>query len=200
MSVDAAPARRELKIMMGSKTLTAVLLVAGVWIIVGCTTVTSEVTPDREENWRYTVKEPRRESAPIGPVGELEYRGRDIAPYFDRIVISTRNFEYVIRVERSDYAGYRLSESPVEVNGTNSREAISEEELRREWYFAPLDRRKRGTPEEWVWVQRANVEAFVAPNRVSRLADALDINPIDGPQGDEPSPRFSVGIGITQVF
>jgi hypothetical protein len=198
MSVDAASRRGELKSMKAQAILTVATLAAVVLIMVGCTTVTTEVRTGPEENWRYTIKEPKRETSPNGPVGELSYRGREIRPYFPRIVVGNKTFDYAIRVDRSDFAGYRMSTG--EQLPESAQEMLTEEERERGWYFAPLTGRRSRTPEDWVWVKRLNVEAFIAPRHISRLADTLDLYPVDGNSGNEPRSGVSLGIRFTTVF
>ncbi len=207
MSVDAASRRGELKSMKAQDILTVATLAAVVLIVVGCTTVTTEVRTGPEENWRYTVKEPKRDTSPNGPVGELEYRGRDILPFFTSVVVGNRTFDYVVQIDRSDFRGYRMTVSTARqgAGGGTLQSApgpgtITEEELEKNWYFAPPEGRKPGTPETWVWVKRLNVEAFVAPAHISRLADRLDLNPVDGKLDEEPRSGVSVGIRFTTVF
>ena len=174
--------------------LTAVIALG----VPACTTVTTEVRTGPEENWRYTVKEPKRDTSPKGPLGELEYRGRGIRSYFSRIVIDDRTFDYAIRIDRGDFQGYRMAtdEGLPEDGGA----PLSDKDRERGWYFAPLTSRRRGTPDDWVWVKRLNVEAFVAPRHVSRLADSLDLYPIDGNTEDQPRSGVSLGIRFTTVF
>jgi hypothetical protein len=167
-------------------------------IVAGCTTVTTEVRTGPEEQWRYTVKEPKRDTSPNGPLGELEYRGRDIRPYFSRIVMSDRAFDYAIRIDRGDFQGYRMTTD--EGHPEDGSEALSDKDRETGWYFAPLTGRRSGTPKDWVWVKRLNVEAFVAPSHISRLADSLDLYPIDGNTGDAPRSGVSLGIRFTTVF
>lgn len=167
-------------------------------LLTACTTVTTEVRTGPEENWRYTIKEPRRETSPKGPLGELEYRGRDVRPYFSRIVIGDKTFDYAIRIDRGDFQGYRMTtDGPRPAEGNTP---LSDGDREKEWYFAPLTGRRSGTPDDWVWVKRLNVEAFVDPRRISRLADSLDLYPIDGNTGEEPSSGVSLGIRFTTVF
>lgn len=176
----------------------AIVTAAFTLVLSACTTVTTEVRTGPEDNWRYTVKEPKRDTSPNGPLGELEYRGRDLQPYFSRIVVVDRSFDYTIRIDRADFEGYRMTTG--EDTPEDGRRLLSDEDRERGWYFAPLTSRRSGTPEDWVWVKRLNVEAFVAPRYISRLADSLDLYPIDGNSGEAPRSGVSLGIRFTTVF
>ena len=208
--------------------ITGTLILGLLALIASCTTVTTEVRTGPEENWRYTIKEPRRDTSPNGPVAELRYRGRELLPYFSTVVVGERVFDYQIRIDRGDFRGYRMTDpgeavqdagpdsgessgdgqsgggspqgAPAGASDRPPREAIAQDELETNWYFAPLDARKPGTPEAWVWVRRLNVAAFVAPDRISRLADSLDLYPVDGNTEDAPSSGVSLGIRFTTVF
>ncbi|MFP4431433.1 MAG: hypothetical protein ACLFPV_09300 [Spirochaetaceae bacterium] len=167
-------------------------------VVTACTTVTTEVRTGPEENWRYTITEPKRDTSPKGPLGKLEYRGRDIRPYFSRIVIGDRTFDYAIRIDRADFQGYRMATDQGQPEDDAS--LLNDEDRERGWYFASLTGRRSGTPGDWVWVKRLNVEAFVDPSHMSRLADSLDLYPIDGNTEDEPRSGVSLGIRFTTVF
>jgi len=140
--------------------------------VTGCASYQTTESVQPAEHWSYTVRERVPAKGRTEYSGRLTYRNREIEPYFSEIVVGSLRFRFLIQTEREPFSGYRR----VENAGGGAPETKSssgppaQNELRRGWYLGAADERKSGTPEEWIWVRRENLEAFVDPGRLGDLA------------------------------
>jgi hypothetical protein len=125
--------------------------------------------------------------------------------FFESIVIHGSRYDYTIRQQKGDFGGYRLDEDyqPVSGSGEGKQpepEEIDEEQLERGWYLAGLQNRRTGTPENWVWVRRLNLEAFVNPGRLREFASKFDLSTIIDEEYERDSVRMGLGFGFSARF
>lgn len=156
----------------------AVITIVTVSLSFGCATVReSEPIPERPD-WVYVVRVSTRDDRVRH--GELQFKGEVIEPVFSSIVIDDAKFTYSIRTADEPFRGYRrVGEFALPVG----RVDVDFESHDRSggWYLAELGERRAGTPENWVWVRRENVGAYVDPARLGEFATHHRLNRIETP-------------------
>jgi hypothetical protein len=159
----------------------------------GCVTVVQQEEFGEDLRWEYRV----RESTYNGRrASYLSYRGGAVGSYYSTIVAGGRQFELQIATAKLGFEGYRLTDEP-RLRPAGIDPALDPEEAKRGWYLAAFAELRRGTPADWVWVQRENLTAWVEPGKLTRLAKRFDLMPILRP-ADETG--LKVGIGVTTIF
>ena len=174
-------------------TLFGVLL-AGTLLITGCATVQrrEEVPPD--ERWVYTVRELPGRGDRLR--GELRFRNYRLPDYFSAVVIGERRFTMALPAAAGAYEGYRedsaftldraIGELIAQEPPDGEPSPLSNSERTLGWYLGGLHERRVDTPEEWIWVRRENLEAWVNPRRIEAFASSFRIAAMN----EQPQPRF----------
>jgi hypothetical protein len=135
-------------------------------------------TPVDETAWLYQEEVTRKGTRSEGVIGHLYYKGRELEGFFTSIAIGKSKYDFVKRTHMWDFGGYKLDKtfSPPKTSGNQT---VSEEELTRGWYYAPLSGRKQETPEDWVWVQRGDLRVFIDPEQLGRFIEKHELEPMD---------------------
>jgi hypothetical protein len=161
-------------------------------LVAGCATVTDQQLLGVEENWEYTVRRNERRGQ---KKSTLTYKNRTVGTYYSAIVVGNRRFQFNIATGPEELAGYGISQ--IEPSAVDSAlPAMTEEEIKDGWYLAERQKLRPGTPEDWIWVERENLKAWINPRSLTRLANRYDVGPILRGKDAEGS-RISVGIGVT---
>jgi hypothetical protein len=161
----------------------------------GCHTVEVVEHPDAGGRWTYRINITRPNTENEGKRGALLYRGREPAVYFSSIIIGGSKYDYLFAIEPGDFSGY-IKEPGYKAPTSTSSLPLKEEELRRGWYFAPEDRRRSGTPAQWIWVKRENIEAFVDPDKLYRFSTKYGLIP----ESDQQKPPIQFGLRFGATF
>ncbi|TVR53111.1 MAG: hypothetical protein EA426_18210 [Spirochaetaceae bacterium] len=162
------------------KTLTiAVITIVTALITVGCATVRErERLPERPE-WEYVVRVSTRDDRVRH--GELRFKGEAITPVFSSVVIDDAKFRYTLRTADEPFRGYRR-EAEFTLPADHADAEFDASDRSRGWYLAEIGERRADTPENWVWVRRENVGAYVDPTRLGDFASHHRLNRIEAPQ------------------
>lgn len=163
--------------------IVGLLVVAG--LIAGCATAPEPVREEPADGWAHEIRERTRRDALEEKTGTLFYRRGAVTPYFSTLVIGETRYRYVYPTEDDPFRGYRAEPEPVAVETDQDLEALEGRSRRRGYYLADLKERKPGTPDDWVWVQRGNIQAWVRPGMLEDLADRHALHPID-PEPETP--------------
>jgi hypothetical protein len=172
----------------------AVILLSSLFTIGGCSTTAVIEHPDANGRWTYKIAVTKPNTENEGKRGSLLYRGREPAVYFSSVIIGGSKYDYLFSIDPGDFSGY--AEDP-EYNAPTWRSSLrlTKEEQRRGWYFAPKDQRRSGTPAQWIWVRKENIEAFVDPDKLYRFSTRYGLIPESDQQ--EPSYQFRLRFGAT---
>ncbi len=168
--------------VLGPVTLTAA----------GCTTVRSRDELDPEARWTYTIRELPGRGEQLR--GELSFRGRRVPLYFSEIVVGGRRYTAALRTTGDGFQGYREDDafSPAEIAAVGAE--LGQAEQTRGWYLSELTERRPGTPEDWIWVRRENLAAYLNPRRLHAFASHYQL--ADMHEAREPRVQFMFSYGI----
>ncbi len=163
-------------------------------VLSGCASVVSRSIVDPDRHWKHEVKLANLGAKRGTSWGVLYYRGRELPSYFDSLIISGSRYDYHLPADPGEPGGYQPDErhAALGVSSAPSSAApsaapasaapINPMDLNRGWYLAGPQERKSGTPEEWVWVKRQNLEAFLDPAALNRFARAYRLSAL--PRGE----------------
>jgi len=178
-----------------SVLLTSAPLAILVFTLFACQTIDVVEHPDAAGRWKYVVEVTKAGSEEEGRRARLYYRGKELPGHFSTVIVGETKYDYTIRIDPSDFSGYRKDQDYAPPPRA-SRDELQDEEEKRGWYFASADQRKRNTPADWIWVERENLEAFVDPDRLYRFINKYQI----APKVEESEPpfqfRFSFETGL----
>jgi|GEM_PF-2091256 len=138
-------------------------------------------TPNREirpisGDWEQVITTTNPGTRSEGIQSRLRYRGRDIAAWFDSLVIGSLRFEHVAGVQIWDFDGYdRVGRA---AGDTIDPVPVSPAELDRGWYEASPTMRKQGTPEHWIRASRDDLKLILDPDRLGEIAAHHRLTPI----------------------
>ena len=127
-----------------------------------------QVQPEINEpptEWHYGVEVTNSGTRSEGKIGHLFFRDLEIPGIFDEIIIRRTRYEYYQRSHLWDFAGY-VKDSEYKNEISFQDEKICDTELKNGWYYAHKDEKKKNTPENWVWVRRENIRAFINPEKI----------------------------------
>ncbi len=174
-------------------------LVVAAMLLGGCAT-TTRTTP--EEHWEYSVTEQRRLGSAAIETGVVRYRGNVVPTYFSEFVVGSRRFEYTVRSDEQPFRGYRLDEDWDERAQVNeSLDELGRRERNQGWYLGDFDELKPGTPDDWVWVRRETLRAWVAPRRIDSFADRHQLaTMVRTTRTQQPASQVRIQIGVRQTF
>jgi hypothetical protein len=170
-------------------------LAAAAFVTLGCVTTVQLEEFGEGQRWEYKVRESDYNGRQRA---SLSYRGQTVGSDYSTIVAAGKRFDFQLKTDRLGFEGYELS-GQSRPRPAVSDPPLSEQERKQGWYLAAFDGLRRGTPDDWVWVRRENISAWVDPGRLSRLAARYDIVPILGAENDTGT-RVGVGIGVTTIF
>lgn len=169
------------------------LLVVGFISVTGCASVRTREDLQPDERWVYTVRELPGRGERVR--GELQFRSSRLPHYFSEVVIGERRFTMALRAADGDMEGYRedlhfsrIAEARAlgHEQSASAAEPLSDSARRRGWYLGGLHERRPDTPDDWIWVRRENLEAWVNPRRVEAFATSYQL----GAMNAQPQPRF----------
>ena len=170
------------------------ILLAGTLLITGCATVQRREGVPPDERWVYTVRELPGRGERLR--GELRFRNYRLPDYFSEVVIGERRFTMALRAATGPYEGYRedtaftldraIGELIAQQPPEDEPSSLSTSERTRGWYLGGLHERRVDTPDEWIWVRRENLEAWVNPRRIEAFASSFQIAGMN----EHPQPRF----------
>jgi len=173
------------------KRLFVAFLLAG-WLA-SCATITLVEHPDPRGDWRYTVSIAGQGTPRERKWGALIYKKDTLPSAFSALVIGTTRYNFSLRVNPTDFEGYAKDETgPLRIEYATV--PIEEKELGLGWYFGSLSQKKPNTPEDWIWVKRENLEAFLDPEKIDSFVRKLSLVPML--KIEEPQP----GVGIHFLF
>ena len=155
----------------------------------GCRTIAVVEHPDAAGRWRYRVDTIRANTEKEEKRGRLFYRGRELPGYFSTIIIGDTRYDFTFRIDPSHFGGYAKDSGYMPPRAAASAR-LDPEELERGWYFAPMDQRRQDTPEDWIWVKRENLEAFVDPDKLYRFINRYEL--IQAPEERESPVQFGL--------
>ncbi len=162
------------------KTLTiAVITIVTAFLSFGCATVRERERLPERPDWEYVVRVSTRDDR--FRHGELRFKGEAVEPVFSAVVIDDAMFTYTLRTADEPFRGYRR-EAEFTLPVGHSDVDFESYDRSRGWYLAELGERRVGTPENWVWVRRENVGAYVDPTRLREFASHHRLNRIETPQ------------------
>ena len=154
-----------------------------------CTTIKSTVNPDIEKKWKYTVVIIRAGTKRECERGRLYYKKKEIKGCFSSIIIGDSKYDYLIGRTPLDFEGYKLDEEHIHkemyVEGS-----IDDDDMRRGWYSADADKKKRGTPADWIWIRRENLGVFINPRKMNSFIQKYDLLPIIQKSGSQVNVRI----------
>lgn len=169
-------------------------------LLIGACATTTRTTP--EEHWEYAVTEQRRLGSPAIENGVVRYRGNVVPTYFSEFVVGNRRFEYIFRSDEQTFRGYRLDdewEERAEVN--ESLDDLGRSQRNRGWYLGDFNELKPGTPDDWIWVRRESLSAWVAPRRIESLAETHELaRMVRTAEARQPTGQVRIQIGVRQTF
>ncbi len=166
-------------------------------LLPGCVSVVSRAVVDPQRTWKHE-EQVTLTGLNRGVVrGVLYYRGKEFPDYFDSLVIGARRFNYRAPTGPAEPAGYQ--DDPRWAAAANGLPGpLAPADLARGWYLAGPQERRSGTPEQWVWVKRQSLEAFLDPSALSRFARVWRLTPVGGGgyRPEEGTPLISVRLGV----
>jgi hypothetical protein len=151
----------------------------------GCRTVNVVEHPDAEGRWTYRVVITKPNTENEGKRGYLLYRGKELTGHFSTIVIGETKYDYTFSINPGDFGGYARDPGYTPPTSTSPLQLTAGEQDRG-WYFASADQRRQGTPIDWIWVKRENLEAFVDPDRLYKFINKYGLIP----DADRQEPPF----------
>jgi hypothetical protein len=125
--------------------------------------------------------------------GYLFYKGRELKSYFETIVIDDLRYDFRIFTEDRTFSGYVENEEYKPKEASTEKD-LSREEMKLGWYTAALHERRRGTPDNWVWIKRQNLEAFLNPKDLYGFVKRYKLSTIIE---DENEARKKIGFGFS---
>ncbi len=161
-----------------------------VGFVAGCATAPEPVREEPADRWVHEIRERSRRDGPEERTGTLFYRRSVVTPYFSTVVIGKTRYSYIYPTDDDPFRGYRADPAPVPIETDKELEAVEGRSRRRGYYLAELEERRPNTPNDWVWVERGNIRAWVRPGMLEDLADRYALYPID------PEPRAPVRMRI----
>lgn len=174
-------------------TLGAVLaLVVFAFTTTGCTTVQSRDEFGPDARWTYTIRELPGRGEQLR--GELSFRGRRLPLYFSEVVVGNRRYTAALHTTGDPFQGYREDDDFSLPEITTGAPELSRPERSRGWYRSELTQRRTGTPEDWIWVRRENLEAYLNPGRLHAFASHYRLAEMH--EAREPRVQFMFSYGI----
>ena len=169
-------------------------------VLFGACASTTRTTP--EEHWEYAVTEQRRLGSPAIETGVVRYRGNVVPTYFSEFVVGGRRFEYTVRSDEQPFRGYRLDEDREEHPQVNeSLDELRWRERNRGWYLGGFDELRPGTPDDWIWVRRGSMSAWVEPRRIESFAETHQLaTMVRTARPQQPTSQVRIQIGVRQTF
>ncbi|TVQ96225.1 MAG: hypothetical protein EA403_17010 [Spirochaetaceae bacterium] len=178
------------------------LLVLGLLSATGCASVQTREDLQPDDRWVYTVRELPGGSERLR--GELRFRNSRLPDYFSEVVIGERRFAMSLRAASGPYEGYRedqgfsfertIGELKTLRPQTGEPGALPASARRRGWYLGGLHERRPDTPDDWIWVRRENLEAWVNPRRVEAFATSYQLGAMNAPTQPRVQFMFSYGV------
>jgi hypothetical protein len=165
-------------------------------LLIGCQTLVSKEYPAAD--WQYQIKKDSVGEKRGVPWGYLFYRGRELKSYFNTVVIKQTRYDFTIKTEESEVGGFWINPEHVTPE-SQSTEGIGEEEFKRGWYLAGLDQKRTDTPDDWIWIRRENIEAYVDPRKMYSLISKYKISQILEDDDENISPfQIRMGFGFSR--
>ncbi len=144
-----------------------------------CVSVKDNSDKNKQTNWKYKIEITAEGTRSEGEVGHLSYGAKEIGPVFNIIVVNKAAYEFLIRENAWDFGGYKKisdrSYTPVLCDTK-----IDDVELTQGWYLSSNTCKKQGTPAEWIWIKRKDLEAFLNPDKISIFIKHYKLNPMTG--------------------
>jgi len=145
------------------------------------TCVTAKENPDKNKriNWRYEIETTAAGTRSEGQIGHLFYGENEIGPVFNILVVKKTVYEFLVRENAWDFGGYKkISDSSYTPVACDTK--IKESELKQGWYLSSITCKKHGTPADWIWIKRKDLEAFVSPDKIGFVITHFKLNPMTG--------------------
>ena len=136
-----------------------------------------------QDGWSYVVTQPglRSGGEKVFSWGQLFFNKNPIPHELERnglkILIVLGIFEYTVPATASDDHGW-FKRGNIPTSGAPfGKDTISENDLKKGFYFASFKDKKKKTPKDWIFIQGQEVDnpwmAWVDPNRLDNFAAQL---------------------------
>lgn len=125
-------------------------------------------------HWNQVIITTNAGSRSEGYTSYLHYMNESMTPWIETILIGSDRFDFVSGDNPWDFKGYDQTFDNIQYS--TGRYLFGTTDLTRVWYEGTAETRKIGTPDEWIWASRGDLELFIDPERIRAAADAYQLS------------------------
>lgn len=156
-----------------------IYLIFAVFSVLTCVSTNNVSDNHNQNNWTYKIEITSPGTRSEGQLGHLFYNKQEIGPFFDIVVVGDAVYEYRLKRRLWDFGGY-VQITDNSYTPVSCKVKITDAEITQGWYISKITCKKQGTPSDWIWIKRDDLNVFVYPKRIGALVHNYKLEPISG--------------------